>query len=315
MSPGQDTGLTKMPNATEISADQNEPFMDRVAAAKEKLREEIVKTGLARIADDLEGAMLVSIRLKTTTASERGLEAGCSKLGGIPDLPKHRDWPECRRVAMALLAQLRLEDITPFDPDERLPKAGMLYFFYEARAQEWGFDPKHRGNWRVIYEDDDSRLRPATPPDNLPDESLFPACKVTFTNELTLPTFGSTEIERLHLSEWERDTYQELLESINEEGEVAHRLFGHPDQIQGAMKLDCQLAFHGLYLGDSSGYEDPRRFDLEPGADEWQLLLQIDSDETMATMWGDCGRVFFWIRERDLKTQDFSRAWLLLQCG
>jgi hypothetical protein len=23
---------------------------------------------------------------------------------------------------------------------------------------------------------------------------------------------------------------------------------------------------------------------LEPGADEWQLLLQIDSDETMATM-------------------------------
>lgn len=54
---------------------------------------------------------------------------------------------------------------------------------------------------------------------------------------------------------------------------------------------------------------------MEKGAEDWQLLLQIDSDEeNLGAMWGDCGRVYFWIRQQDLQKRDFSNVWLVLQC-
>ncbi|HUT87622.1 MAG TPA: YwqG family protein [Candidatus Heimdallarchaeota archaeon] len=91
--------------------------------------------------------------------------------------------------------------------------------------------------------------------------------------------------------------------------------WGHPDPIQGDMQLDCQLTSHGLYTGDATGYEDPRRAELEKGATDWQLLLQIDSDEDNAgMMWGDMGRLYFWIRKDDLKKRAFENVWMVLQC-
>jgi uncharacterized protein YwqG len=32
-------------------------------------------------------------------------------------------------------------------------------------------------------------------------------------------------------------------------------------------------------------------------------------------MWADLGRVYFWIREEDLRERRFERAWAILQCG
>jgi uncharacterized protein YwqG len=81
------------------------------------------------------------------------------------------------------------------------------------------------------------------------------------------------------------------------------------------MQLECQLASNGIYTGDSSRYNAPKAKQLEKGAGDWQLLLQIDSDaKVLGTMWGDVGRVYFWIREQDLKKRDFSNVWLILQC-
>ncbi|MHC4402544.1 MAG: DUF1963 domain-containing protein [Planctomycetota bacterium] len=75
------------------------------------------------------------------------------------------------------------------------------------------------------------------------------------------------------------------------------------------------MTFHGLYTGDETGYDDPRRKELEKGAADWQLLLQIDSDEDNAgMMWGDMGRLYFWIRRDDLKKQAFGNVWMVLQC-
>jgi uncharacterized protein YwqG/O-acetyl-ADP-ribose deacetylase (regulator of RNase III) len=302
--------------STEISSDETIPMSARVTVAKQKLREDIEKAGLARVADDLDRLMVASIRLKATAAGEGELKPGSSKLGGTPDLPEGSVWPQRNGVPMALLAQLQLRDMAPYDIDERLPKSGMLYFFYEAKEQTWGFDPKDRGNWAVIYHDGDiDNPRPAVPPTGLPKECRFRACKLAFHNEITLPSWESKQIERLKLSEKEGDIFVDLLDAIRSEERTTHRMFGHPDQIQGEMKLECQLASHGIYVGDSQGYADPRRAKLENGADDWQLLLQIDSDEDgLGAMWGDCGRVYFWIRQEELKKRDFGNVWLILQC-
>ena len=48
--------------------------------------------------------------------------------------------------------------------------------------------------------------------------------------------------------------------------------------------------------------------------DEWVLLLQLDSYEATGMMWGDCGRLFFMMRQADLLSRKFDEAWLVLQC-
>ena len=72
----------------------------------------------------------------------------------------------------------------------------------------------------------------------------------------------------------------------------------------------------GVYCGDPSGRKTPQAAALLPGAAQWQLLLQVDSDEEgTGFMWGDMGRIYYWIRESDLRERRFDRSWLILQCG
>ena len=80
------------------------------------------------------------------------------------------------------------------------------------------------------------------------------------------------------------------------------------------MELECELVTNGLYCGDPSGYNDPKAKKLEPNAKNWQLLLQIDSNEENEMMWGDGGRLYFWIKKDDLLNKNFDKTWFSLQC-
>jgi len=79
--------------------------------------------------------------------------------------------------------------------------------------------------------------------------------------------------------------------------------------------LECQLASSGIYVGDSKGYQSEAAQRIKTGAAEWRLLLQIDSDERSKMMWGDVGRIYYWIRNSDLREGLWDRVWLVLQCG
>ena len=300
--------------SAEVSSDEKAPYPERVNAAKKKLQKQLEAKGLSRIAEPLINLMMPSIRVMVTRASKKDLTVGSSRLGGTPDLPEDIAWPECNGVPMALLAQFRLQDIAACDIDRRLPKKGMLYFFYDTKKPA-GYGPEDKNSWKVIYFDGDfTKLRPKSQPLSLPEEIRFRACKVTFVNEITFPSWDSDDIEKLKLSQNEHERYFELPGTGAGEGKPIHRILGYPDQIQGNMQLDCQLALKGLYA-DYSGNKDPRAATLKKEASDWQLLLQIDSDvKDMNTMWGDMGRVYFWIREQDLKKRDFSNVWLMLQC-
>jgi len=314
--PGLHEGVLTMKPSIQIVSEENISAQERVTAARDKLKEDIEQRGLSRVSEDLAEMAQPSIRLKATRVTEDKITTGSSKLGGTPDLPEGMAWPECNGVPMALLAQVNLKEVALYDLDGQLPQSGILYFFYEVANQAWGFDPKDRGNWKVIYYDGDlATLRAATFPKDLNEACQFPPCDVAFSNELTLPTWDSEEVSNLRLSEVEADKYIELLEAMHGDNETIFRMFGFADEIQGDMKLECQLASNGLYVGDSSGYNDPRRPALEPGAKDWRLLLQIDSEEdTLGMMWGDCGRVYFWIREGDLENRNLDDVWLVLQC-
>jgi uncharacterized protein YwqG len=98
-----------------------------------------------------------------------------------------------------------------------------------------------------------------------------------------------------------------------------HQLLGHPAAIQSGdlpMPQQCQFVSNGLYMGGGGGpvFDENRAEELEPGAADWILLLQLDSEQRAGMQWGDHGRLFFWIRRQDLERCDFSNVWMLLEC-
>ena len=214
---------------------------------------------------------------------------------------------------MSFIAQVDLAQVSPFDIESRLPSEGLLSFFYAAVTQEaWGFDPADYGSAVVLYTPANVLTRYLESPSDLTADGLFTPLALRPKLEISFAPWESFDVDQLGMSREEESAYAELLE---QEDEVIHRLLGHPNPVQGDMQLECQLVTNGLYCGDSSGYQDPRAGDLRAGASDWRLLLQIDSEEEAGMMWGDVGRLYYWIRDADLAAREWDLSWLILQCG
>lgn len=218
------------------------------------------------------------------------------------------------RIPLAFLGQLSLREINAVAPLPGWPHEGILSFFYDA-AQIWGFDPLDRGHCRIMFYPADVPLAPAELPKALTNNAKFPKRSLQFRREWTLPTY--LELNNGEPAHWKTEEYRDLIARVNANGGgPVHRVGGYPQEIQGDMRLECQLVTHGIYCGDSSGYQDPRRAELEKGATDWQLVTQFDSDEgRLGWMWGDMGRVYFWARRQDIAAADFRNSWAILQCG
>jgi len=278
----------------------------------------VAQCGLGEKLAALRSSVLPSIRLRTL--SPGAVLPGRSKLGGRPDLPSSVAWPERNGKPMSFLAQLALAELAPLDSTRCLPHSGWLCFFH-ADQGIWGFDPKDVGGWAVIHVEGEPReLAPRELPAGVAADARFTECSLAFEREETLPPLESAAGAALGIADSKQDeAYSKLCDALvggsAQVNSIMHRVLGWPDPIQGDMQLECQLASNGLYCGDGSGYADPRRAALEPGATEWQLLFQIDSEEKAGMMWGDAGRVYFWIRKQDLAARRFDRVWCILQCS
>jgi uncharacterized protein YwqG len=79
------------------------------------------------------------------------------------------------------------------------------------------------------------------------------------------------------------------------EDKPEHRIAGWAQSIQEPVERECQ--YHG-----------------GGNPEEWKLLLQLDSDDSLDWMWGDVGKLYFMTKESDARQRDFSKAWCVLQC-
>lgn len=239
-----------------------------------------------------------------------------SRLGGLPALPDGVHWPEWKGVPLAFLCQLDLHEIPPSCERNGLPASGVLYFFYNQEQETWGFDPGDKGSWQVIYSARPSQEcveRPA--PAGLASSHVYPEKDLGFIPVETYPDWQDERIDALKLNDRQSDEYIDMCSAVFN-GQPGHHLFGYPSPVQGNdMDLECQLVSHGLYCGDSSGYDDPKAKQLESGRSDWLLLLQLDSDDDAGMMWGDCGMLYFWIRKSDLAAARFDNCWMILQCS
>ncbi len=290
------------------------------------LTELIQKHKLTRLHSELLNLASDTIEIYTTPVSADALPLGASKFGGLPDLPPDVDWPQFRGRYLTLVAQINLAEMNEAVLDDRFPHAGILYFFYDLES--WGFDPADRGSARVIHIGEDlTRINRREAPEHPKPRShlfglikrrershTFKACKLSFRLCLTLPDFTSLAYEAfkqaVSLTEEEEDQYADLLNEIGAE----HRLLGYSEPVQNDMQLECQLVTNGVNCGGTDCQADPRANSLKSGAADWRLLLQVSEDSNSDMMWGDLGMIYFWIREDDLRDQNFDNCWLIFQC-
>lgn len=287
---------------------------------EEKLRKSISKVGLAHISEIIVSAAKPAILIELRESDEDRIAIGDSKIGGHPDLPVDYKYPQWKNKPMGFIGQINLASSSEFDIDHVLPKEGTLSFFYDLYEQPWGYDPKELGFSRVDYFPPSVQLTRRKVPE---DEIRLKCSAVLLSPSLTIPSSGSQAYDilqsRHQFNDSEERRYwglpsQLLINFRKTTSKAHHRLLGHSYNIQGDMQLEAELVTNGLYCGDSSGYHDPKAKFLEPLSAQWQLLFQLDSDDTGDFMWGDGGMLYYWIRQSDLLNRKFENHWMTMQC-
>ena len=250
-----------------------------------------------------------SLRLRPHRSSAEQLPMGATRLGGCPDLPRGLRWPSCDGAPLSFVAQLRLADLVPFRLSGSLPPSGNLCFFSDAtRAAEAAEDP--RGGCRVVYADDGVPLTRRPLPLAL-DEPMrsYRWCGVTFHEELTLPPSSMldpalTPAPLALLSEviprGDVERYRALRRRLAA-SQLCHRVWGHPDASEAS---DPRVAAARALTGGAA----------VAAADvaDFQLLLQLDSDDAAAMTFGAGGRLSFWVRRSALARRNLDDAWCVL---
>lgn len=259
------------------------------------------------------------IRIHAERTPQEQLSAWNSRFGGIPYVPKGSVWPTWetqsfwpfgRTKKLLHLATINCADTSACDIEGVLPREGLLQFWY-AENQPWGFDPKDRGGYRVDYIMPGTKLELAQPPGKL---EIFESCRVKVVQEPSLPnTEWISEFAAEYNEFAELDGYQEL--EIEMQSGGPHQMLGYASPVQMPMELECEMVSNGVYCGGSAVYRD-RRKEFESGARDWRILLELETDfDGPGWMWGDLGKVFYWIKRDALAAREFEKCWGIMQCS
>jgi uncharacterized protein YwqG len=315
--------------------------MDRLAAI-----DAVRSSALPNHADAIIAALRPSIRIRAS--NDPATATGpVSKFAGHPYLPRGMNWPTWnsspyhawwiawveRRLAsrkgsptalgeaadrhraaaaknpmpLGFIAQIRLDDLGSAAAAIDLPNEGSLLFFYDIETSAAGFVPEARGSSRVIWVREND-LVPAAPPDAI--AAALSPCALAFELEYTLPG----HLDALPAEAATREAYGDLWGRIQGKAPL-HRLGGHPEEVQSGLFRTCQLAANGVACGSPEDGRTEQVRQLAPGAADWRLLLQVDTDDHgHGWMWGDSGTLYFCIREEDLRARRFDRIWAEEQC-
>jgi uncharacterized protein YwqG len=221
-------------------------------------------------------------------------------------------------LPLSLLAVIQFSDIDSAQAGLDLPRDGALSVFFDFRSEPWGHDPADKQGWLVVYAPQDQAVVVPPPID----------CTITLPTQIRCAPVWSLPPARMLWKTFKEcrknsESYEKLGDLLVgiASGHGRHRMGGWPDEVQFEMREVCQLASHGIHCGSHTDPRDPRiRELLQIDLEEWQLLLQLATDESIqftdgtTWMWGDSGTLYFWITRTDLAARRFDRTWCILQC-
>jgi uncharacterized protein YwqG len=194
-----------------------------------------------------------------------------------------------------------------------LPPTGLLLYFYDADQATYGDNPADRAGFHVSYVRENlANLQRQPYPPSLALSSRFTPCAVTYATTLTVAPTPAPEIPGLAWSPDLQKRYEAALSAAGwQQSGTQNQLLGIPNTLQDDMHIECQLASRGISM--ASAASDPRTSELSPGAANWQLLLQVDSDPQAGMRWADAGMLYYWIERDALRAANFGNVWVVLQ--
>jgi hypothetical protein len=223
------------------------------------------------------------------------------RLGGRPLLPPGESWPTWRDRPLDYLGAV---DFARMPCVAGLPSKGTYAFYYvNDLPRPWGDDPAQRGAWRLFG----GELHEVETP---PDVPSLPECPLRAAAFLSLPSPQEPIMSRLERSYvGVLPVYEELYvawrQHVWPDNAAVHQIGGWPVIVQRPVALDCHYASTGRDM-DTAPLS---RGEVAAVADQWRLLLQLDSDQRLGWHWGDPGRIYFCTRQ----DQPLETAWLTLQ--
>jgi len=271
--------------------------------------------------DLLQTFVRQSARLKPHR--RKNVPIGASKFGGLPDVPSTFEWPIYGRP-LSFFCQLNLADL---HLDIGLPTAGMLYFFLDAADVPIG-EMIEQPKWRVLF----AESNPAAPLSRASSPGrcqIFKERMMGLFPEDTMCDSMNVDTFEIPVSVYDFDDLDSALNQIYEKGAV-HRVGGYPQCIgRQTVERDCHfyLDWQPNHLDwrpnhwppdeDQDQYQDPDDYeDIKTSREQerkWRLLLQVDNDKTVGTAWGNVDRMYFMIKEEDLRDRRFDKVWFVSQ--
>lgn len=233
--------------------------------------------------------------------------------GGMPQSSNHFEWPRNEGRPLGFVGQLELTEFELGKSAPWLNFEGRILLFYDMERFPWGDSPDDNQGWVVIHETGEPEyLIPF--PDDLNDFYRMPQRKfLRGRNFISLPSIQRLKYSGFSLDDNEWEDYRDLMEEY-EGDSPRHQIGGYPSPIQDDTMEDiCQLVSAGFDFTDSESTADSRVGEKKNELNDWKLLLQVDSDDDLEMMWGDSGRLYSWIRERDAEAGDFSKVWMQIQ--
>ncbi|WP_344362239.1 YwqG family protein [Streptomyces gobitricini] len=262
------------------------------------------------IAERWTGLLRPGLRLEQAT----GDDPVAGRLGGLPELPEDAPWPVWEgHGPLAFVASFDCAALPSGSLGMALPTDGTLAFFYFDGQLDDGHAvvaPDEPGTWagaRVLYVPAGAALVERAAPAGIRPYSEVP---LTARVETTAPYPWHPVVYREFAPMpddhpvWSED----FLEALSDHaGGTEHRIGGHANPVQDEVETEVARGALG-----SPPWNDPR---IHDEALRWLLLAQIDTDDDVGMMWGDCGALYWLIRPEDLAARRFDRAMFTWQCG
>lgn len=270
---------------------------------------------MPNVAKNMHQVAKSSIRL---LEAEGDIGCGDSKLGGFPDLPATLGWPKNEKGNLTFIAQLNTQDFTDLDADNLLPKDRMVFFFYDTNYYGYplGYKPEDAGGFAVLSCPLSESLYASVTPlegegQSYHEMRLYPSAN------MGLPAVTAAIQQALVLPE-EAAQYMECTNMyyylLQRDELTLHRTLGYPDALQTAPEPICQMVDDGIDATSSLPYSDGTFEKAVEKANDWVLLLQVDSDLRTQMDFRQGGRLYYFIRKQDLVRGDFGKVRGIMQC-
>ncbi len=264
--------------------------------------EEMDKIGLKKFVNKLSPYAKEAIHFDVDKINEKKIPIGKTKIGGHPDVDDDFIWPKSNERFLTFLAQINLNEISPFDKQKVLPQSGMLYFFYDCEEMLRSVDIKDKSFFKVIFAQSNQNLKRQEFPESL--QTNFNTCNIKIRNKWSLPS-----LEEVNFSFKTKIQDKYLNYVALEDGKETYML-GYSKNIQGDVRYECLKA---QLVDDDDNIKLEQELLIE-AQNDWILLFQLDSIDVLNMMWGDMGMLYFMIKKQDLIKRNFSDAWVVLQC-